>query len=166
MRVKGHRVGSLARLARQLGYESVRDRDFTRKIRLLTEWKVLAIQQSGYVGDSMHHIKLVSMQEQAFAFLQRANLAMTHVPLDQPTDPSSERTSCLDALALGVKHQGLTSQRIGVDIVGSIVRQGSGLYIRIPQSIVEYYEMVAGDKVKVGILQRENWRDFEETVTE
>ena len=166
MRLKGHRVGSLTRLARQLGYESVRDLDFTRKIRLLTERKVLAIQQSGCVGDSTHHIKLVSMQEQAFAFLQRANLVMTHVPLDQTTDPSSERISCLDALALGVKHQDLTSQRIGVDIVGSIVRQGSGLYIRIPQSIVEYYEMVAGDKVKVGVLQRKNWRDFEETTTE
>jgi hypothetical protein len=55
----------------------------------------------------------------------------------------------------------LQVQPIDVRYIGELSGHGSGLYVRVPKEIVEYYSLVAGDKVKVCILQRKRWTDLD-----
>jgi hypothetical protein len=59
------------------------------------------------------------------------------------------------------KFSKLRVQVIDVRYIGELSGHGSGLYVRVPKEIVEYYSLVAGDKVKVCILQRKKWTDLE-----
>lgn len=56
----------------------------------------------------------------------------------------------------------LRVQAIDVRYIGELSGHGSGLYVRVPKEIVDYYSLVAGDKVKVCILQRKKWTNIEE----
>jgi hypothetical protein len=75
-------------------------------------------------------------------------------------------TKVLETAKIRTKFPRLQVQSIDVTYIGEVSGHGSGLYVRIPQPIIEYYGIVAGDRVKLRILQRKNWRDFEETATE
>jgi hypothetical protein len=55
----------------------------------------------------------------------------------------------------------LRVQTIDVRYIGELSGHGSGLYVRVPKEIVDYYSLVAGDKVKICILQRKKWTDIE-----
>jgi len=57
--------------------------------------------------------------------------------------------------------------RVKVDVIdaryiGELSGHGSGLYVRVPKEICDYFGLVAGDKVKIGIFQRKRWTDLEE----
>ncbi len=52
-------------------------------------------------------------------------------------------------------------QAIDVRYIGELSAHGTGLYVRIPKEILDYYGLVAGDKVKIAILQRKKWTDIE-----
>jgi hypothetical protein len=51
---------------------------------------------------------------------------------------------------------------IDVRYVGPITGHGSGLYVRIPKEICDYYDLVAGNQVKIIIAQQKRWTDIEE----
>jgi hypothetical protein len=75
-------------------------------------------------------------------------------------------TRVLESAKIQTKFPRLQVQTIDVTFIGEVSGHGSGLYVRIPKEICDYYNFVAGDRVKIRILQRKNWRDFEEAVTE
>jgi predicted transcriptional regulator with HTH domain len=56
----------------------------------------------------------------------------------------------------------LRVEAIDVRYIGELSGHGSGLYVRVPKEICDYYGLAAGDKVKVSILQRKKWTDLEE----
>lgn len=51
---------------------------------------------------------------------------------------------------------------IGVTYIGEVSGHGSGLYIRIPGDVCEFYGLTAGEKIKVSLLQRKRWTEIEE----
>jgi hypothetical protein len=67
----------------------------------------------------------------------------------------------LEHAKISTKFSKLQVQTIDVRYIGELSGHGSGLYVRVPKEIVEYYSLVAGDKVKVCILQRKKWTDLE-----
>jgi hypothetical protein len=75
-------------------------------------------------------------------------------------------TRLLENAKIPTKFPRLQVQTIDVTYIADVSGHGSGLYLRIPQPVIEYYSIVAGDRVKIRILQRKNWRDFEETAEE
>jgi hypothetical protein len=75
-------------------------------------------------------------------------------------------TKVLESAKIPTKFPRLQVQTIDVTYIGEVSGHGSGLYVRIPKEICDYYNFVAGDRVKLRILQRKNWRDFEETALE
>jgi len=77
---------------------------------------------------------------------------------------ASTVTKLLEKGRIQRKFPRLQVQTIDVKYIGEVSGHGSGLYIRIPKEIVDYYGIVAGDRIKIALLQRKNWRDFEETV--
>lgn len=165
---KKHRVGALGRLAEQLGYPSASNKDFTIKLQLLTERKQVVIQQSGYVGDSLHHIKLVSMTSEAFQFLQRTE---RQAPIETHLDISRhERVKATRRL---IRHgrssyllpydlpSGAKLDAINMHYIAKLSRHGRALYFRLPQPMIEWFGLAAGDKLKVCILQRKKWAELE-----
>ena len=79
---------------------------------------------------------------------------------------ASTVTKYLEKARIQTRFPRLQVQTIGVVFIAEVSGHGSGLYVRLPKEIVDYYTIVAGDRVKVAILQRKNWKDFEETVQE
>ena len=75
-------------------------------------------------------------------------------------------TQILERTKIATRFPRLQVQSIDVCYIGDVSGHGSGLYVRIPKEICDYYNFSAGDRVKIRILQRKNWRDFEETATE
>ncbi len=55
----------------------------------------------------------------------------------------------------------LQIQTIDVRYIGELSGHGSGLYIRVPKEIIDYYGLVAGDRVKVAIMQRKKWTELD-----
>ncbi len=108
----------------------------------------------------MHHIKLASIDEQAFAALQGLTPATTVQPR-QPRHVETKTFPRFNSASIIVKHLTQQSQRIGVDIIGPVVCYGSGAYVRIPKEIVDYYGFVGGDRVEIRLIERKNWRDID-----
>lgn len=75
-------------------------------------------------------------------------------------------TQVLKTARIATKLPRLKVDMIDVRYIGELSGHGSGLYIRVPKEICDYFGLIAGDKVKVGIFQRKRWRDFEDTITE
>ena len=71
-------------------------------------------------------------------------------------------TQLLERAKVPAKFAHLQVETIDVRYVGELSGHGSGLYVRIPKEIVDYFNLVAGDKVKVAILQRKKWTELEE----
>lgn len=71
-------------------------------------------------------------------------------------------TQVLERSKVQVKFPRMKVDMIDVRYIGELSGHGSGLYVRIPKEICDYYGLVAGDKVKVGILQRKRWTEIEE----
>jgi hypothetical protein len=71
-------------------------------------------------------------------------------------------TQVLKTSGIATKFQRMKVDMIDVRYIGQLSGHGSGLYVRVPQEIIEYYGLVAGDKVKVAILQRKRWTEVEE----
>jgi hypothetical protein len=67
----------------------------------------------------------------------------------------------LEHAKISSKFSKLQVQTIDVRYIGELSGHGSGLYVRVPKEIADYYSLVAGDKVKVCILQRKKWTDLE-----
>ncbi len=67
----------------------------------------------------------------------------------------------LEHAKISSKFSKLQVQTIDVRYIGELSGHGSGLYVRVPKEIQEYYSLIAGDKVKVCILQRKKWTDLE-----
>jgi hypothetical protein len=67
----------------------------------------------------------------------------------------------LERAKISTKFSKLRVQTIDVRYIGELSGHGSGLYVRIPKEIQEYYNLIAGDKVKVCILQRKKWTNLE-----
>ena len=59
----------------------------------------------------------------------------------------------------------LQVQSLDVKYIAEVSGHGSGLYIRIPKEIVDWFGIVAGDRIKCALISRKAWK-FEETVTE
>lgn len=71
-------------------------------------------------------------------------------------------TQVLERSKIQVKFPRMKVDMIDVRYIGELSGHGSGLYVRIPKEICDYYGLVAGDKVKVGIFQRKRWTEIEE----
>ena len=165
-----NRVGALTRLAQQLGYLGSRNKEFRARLQLLIERKEVMIQQSGYVGDSMHHIRLVRMTEYAFQFLQRNQTNTRDLTYDSvETETLSTASPSNDVGLQRFKLErfapdpltGISRFR-GANWISMMSKYGSGLYFRVPPEFVKFFGLVAGDKVKVGVFQRKRWTDIEE----
>jgi len=73
----------------------------------------------------------------------------------------------LESGSVRQKFPRLQVQTLDVKYVAEVSGHGSGLYVRIPKEIVDWFNIVAGDRIKVALLQRKAWKlEFEETVTE
>lgn len=59
--MKTGEVLDLRRFAQKLGYRGSNDREFNAILKNLTDREMVEIQQSGFVADSTHHIKLVAI---------------------------------------------------------------------------------------------------------
>jgi hypothetical protein len=117
----------------------------------------------------MHHIKLVSMNSEAFQLLQRSEREPSIE--NNPDDSQSKKMKVTRHL---IRHGrsycllpndwslGMRLDAVDVRIVAKVSRHGCGLYFRIPQSITEWFGLVAGDKVKIIIAQRKRWTSIEE----
>jgi len=138
----GRRVGSLTRLAKQLGYASRRNPEFTAKLQRLIERKEVAIQQSGYVGDSMHHIKLVGMSKHAFQFLREKPMEREFVgDLGEPEKTVKPSAPCI------------AEWKPGGPFSSMVTTRGRRFFLKVPKSLVNYYRLKPGDWVKVRALQ-------------
>ena len=62
---RGRRILSLRRFATLAGYTAVNESDFRDRIQSLAKAGRLEVQQSGYLGDSEHHQRLVKILEDA-----------------------------------------------------------------------------------------------------
>jgi hypothetical protein len=71
-------------------------------------------------------------------------------------------TRILENAKIPTKLPRKTVDIIDVRYVGQLSGHGSGLYIRVPAEIIDYFGLVAGDKVKVSIHQRKRWTEIEE----
>lgn len=56
------KVVSVTKFAKQLGFKSAKERKFRQIIELAKQRDLLKIVQGGYLGDSMHHPKLVELR--------------------------------------------------------------------------------------------------------
>ena len=72
-------------------------------------------------------------------------------------------TQLLERARIPAKFARLHVEPIDVRYIGELSGHGSGLYVRIPKEIVDYFNLIAGNKVKVAILQRKKWTELEET---
>lgn len=135
-------MGSLSRLAKQLGYVSRRDPEFTAKFQRLIEGKQVVIQQSGYVGDSMHHIKLVGMSKYAFQFLG-----------EKPFESVFARD--LDGKEETVRPSvpGVAEWKPGDPFSSMVTTRGRRFFLKVPKSLVNYYRLESGDWLNVRALQ-------------
>jgi hypothetical protein len=52
-------------------------------------------------------------------------------------------------------------QSLDISYIGEVSGHGSGLYLRIPKEVVDYFMIVAGDRVKIKLIERKNWRDID-----
>jgi hypothetical protein len=160
LKFKGRRVGALSRLAKQLGYATAGNPEFKRRLLLLSERKSISIQQGGYVGDSMHHIKLVSMSDRAYDLLEGPRFKEPVIENVPSKLPQLRFNGAGNFQASAILHP--PAERIGLKYVSTLSRHGSGLYVRIPGEAIDFFELVAGDQVKVAILERKRWTELEE----
>ena len=74
-------------------------------------------------------------------------------------------TRVLESGKIPTKFPRLQLQVLDIRYIAEVSGHGSGLYVRIPKEVVDFYGIVAGDRIKVALLQRKNWRDVEEEPT-
>ena len=75
---------------------------------------------------------------------------------------NKQLTGLLEKAKVPRKFQRLAIESVDVRYIGELSTRGSGLYIRVPKEIVDYFDLMAGDKVKIAILQRKKWSELEE----
>jgi hypothetical protein len=71
-------------------------------------------------------------------------------------------TQLLEKAKISSKFPSRQLETLGVTYVGDVSGHGSGLYVRIPREICDYFGITSGDKIKIGLLQRKRWTDIEE----
>lgn len=54
----------LGKFVKRLGYKSARDREFTVLLKMLVSRRIVEVQQSGFLGHSLAHHKIVVIREQ------------------------------------------------------------------------------------------------------
>jgi hypothetical protein len=154
LKFKGRRVGALSRLAKQLGYATAGNPEFKRRLLLLSERKSISIQQGGYVGDSMHHIKLVSMSDRAYDLLENPRFKepiIENVPSELPqlrfNGAGNFQASAIQALSEAVKKVKIQVTRFAQGIPMRVIKHGKSYYLLLPVDLVNYYSLRPGDVV-------------------
>lgn len=71
-------------------------------------------------------------------------------------------TQILERVRIPTKFPKRDIEPIGVTYIGEISGHGSGLYIRIPGDICEFYGLTAGEKIRLSLLHRKRWTEIEE----
>lgn len=138
-------------LAKELSFASCKDAEFRKGVRYLVREGAIEIQQSGFKGDSLHHQKLYVVRDFYTVFL--------HFFGRKNEEQASEQIACLKSKMNRKKSS--TFRRFSewdrIDVLKEdqtlpVSSRGAGLCLYLPKDICEVYGLIAGDMLKIRML--------------
>jgi hypothetical protein len=71
-------------------------------------------------------------------------------------------TQILERARIPTKFPKRQTESLGVTYIGEASGHGSGLYVRLPKEVCDYFGLVSGDRIMVRLVERKRWTEVEE----
>jgi hypothetical protein len=139
------RILTLPKFVKELGFTRANKKDFREHFDYLLKIGAIELQQGGFLGDSIHHPKLVVIRDimvlQAH-FQKTFNIVQQELEIEMISGPHLERRVTADEYAREEKN-------VGYFTVGQF---GKTLYIELDSETIRSNHLEKGDIVRVRLL--------------
>jgi hypothetical protein len=149
-------VSSIPVFARACGFSSSAEKGFRKHLNYLIRIKALEIQQGGFLGDNMHHHKIIVIHNaNAINAYFRKKVKIAENAPEQSTDlpKSKERTERWE------RNESFDPRSIQLYVLKCTGRE---YYIRLPDAMITCLGIRPGDLLKLKLIEAWKHRELSE----
>jgi hypothetical protein len=141
---------TLSNFVKKLGFSRANEKEFRAQLNHLLRIKAIEVQQGGFIADSMHHPKLV--------IIRNLSAIQTRFKFIAPQDSKAEKRHHSRKSPIPFQHRFDISEWITLGNVNEIITlgvpaRGDGLCLYLPKDLCNLYDLIAGDRMKVHLLE-------------
>jgi predicted metalloenzyme YecM len=148
-------ISSIPKFARACGFSTSSQKGFRKHLNYLVQIRALEIQQGGFLGDNIHHHKLVVIRDEK-AVKQHFSPKTREIPIDLIENPS--RPKKREAKTETWEHEEISRPHsVQYYALKCTARK---YYIRIPSAMIGYLGIKTGDLLKVKLIEAYTHREL------